>query len=1054
VMLRFIHLLCIYGLFLGSALAQAYQPLPGAIPLQYGGYPANDLVYEGRVLLPEEAHQFYLEKSRHTRGRWTLADLDPEENDLWKNHLSFPYNKSMDELPVKDQLDEVSFVSYSVTRMENYRFTVAHDHSFYVAYMGPKIHNFLLRKNLLRKLGYHIPPVKYLKTLKVEFPSTMARDEFLMDFQATVGRDIERWVTSAPEGADFFYAQDLIIMEDQNSFPNLSVGYLSEDMIDGKRIFNSLLLPYSLTDIPESVNMLSWAHGRIFSENVILPYENGEIFNCSNDDALWMARRLMALTEKDWEEVVYSAHLPGPVAALMFEKMKSRRNHLGTLFNIKAKKLEVDSRYTDQDNIVKDGKLEQEFFEGYGRRFKIPDPESPLSYGEMSSLFWSKALSKGIETLVSTFNSAAFTSNNIDQKIDAINEAMGDKAEALLKEGKPLKGLADGYILPTVSGKLLLSRDIVAGSYLGTDNLIQLVDTIGISINAGAFGGIAGVFAKTGNYMPAIRENGYVPVNLSASGMASFTRSYAHVKPIISVKKALKYPFKNILIPLLKKKQAGILKKEAEKDFDRINELVRQERDKEYEKLFQVISEEMEVGESLIITDSLNLGVSGEAGLSLYGVVNARGKIGGKSLVISRLHILRKSQTVIQIYKDLGQNNGYELTLGLDKFVPIIKATTKSNLGGAKTKFYNVNLIPGSKDFKNKLSALSTVIKTNSLRALDKEQKPYVIQHAFKEFNPAAGLLVFRWNHLNSVDKITVTSPDGEKKRFLRRYKGFSLGSDFESYGQDMLSLFSSKIFKTQFSPGAFSQSNPGFTFHGKARNKIQVFEGELDEQGQVIKPYIRISRIWNGWQAKQKKALKILEQIKDRYRFNFLPEEVLAQTKKLFLYNFNVNLYVHTNGLKELMAKDEDALKELFIKYQTRDLTNYTGEDALVHSGIERLLRWKKKYGQKMAKNDMEGASSYLLKIVSLIERKLTVQGFESAFGGKHNFLLLARVDGFRIGDENGDQPLISNSFGMSGNENLNGPTGDILEFLRVSGTETMTEGEFYVNWLLGRII
>lgn len=1052
---QLMKLLVLFFVLATNLLAQeAYRPIPGAIPLKYGGYPASDLMLNGKVLLPEEAHQYYLDKFKHTRGNWTLAELDPLENDIWKNGISVPLDPSLDNLPIKNQLDEVNFVSYSITRLENYRFTVAKDHSFYLAYIGPKIHNFLLRKNLLRKLGYNVPAVKYLKSLKVDFPSAVERDEFLMDFQATVGRDIERWITSSPQGENFFYAQDLIIMEDQNTIPNLSVGYLSEDVIDGRRIFNSLLVPYALTDVPESVNMLSWVNGKVFSENVILPYENGETFTPSNDDAQWMARRILALTEQDWLEIVEGAHLPAPVAALMFEKMKSRRNHLSSLFGIKAKKFKVDSDYTDQDKIVKNGKLEQEFFEGYGRRFKIPDPESPLSFSEMSSLFKAKLINQGIDLLVNAFNSAPWMSLDVSDKIAALNTDIGTKAENLLKEGKPLRGLVDGYVFPTVSGKLILSRDIVAGSYLGTDNLIQLVDTVGFSVSAGALGGLAGLFAKTGDYASAIQDYAYMPIPVTASAMASFTRNYAHVKPITSVKKALKYPFKNILIPILKRKQAKALKVEGEKDFDKINALVRAERDKEYEKIYQAITKDLEVGESIIITDSINVGVAGEAAMNLYNVINVRGKIGGSSLVLSRLHILRKSQTVIQVYRDLGQNNTYEISLGLDKFIPILRGTVKGSKGIARTKFYNVKLTDGAPDFKSKLLALASVMKSNSVKALDKEQKPFVLKHSFNEFNPSAGILVWRWNYLDSTDKITVTAPNGDEKNYIRRYKGWTQGRDFESYAQDLIGSLTSYLLKTQFSAGSFtSKSNAGFSFHGKALNKIQVYEGELNKEGKVVRPYTRLTRIWNGWQTDKKKALKILNEIKENYRFNFMPEEVLAQTKKLFLYNFNVNLYVHTEGIEAFLAKDENAIKQIFLKHQSRDQTNFTGDSSLFWSGYKSVVRWKKKYEKYVKKNDIKAASKYLLKIVSMLERKLTAEGYAQMYG-KGNFLLMARIDGFRIGDENGDQSLISSTIGTRGNDNLNGPTADILEFFRITGSETMTEGEFYVNWMLGRIL
>lgn len=1046
--LRFFLILSLWVGFV--AAKEQYRPIPGAIPLQYGGYPASDLVHKGKTLLPEEAHQFYLKTHAATRGGFTLADLQPEENDVWKNKLGLPYNPADDDLPVDEQLDEVSFVSYSLTRLENYRFTIAKDQSFYVAYMGPKIHNFLLRKNLLRKLGYNVPAVKYLKNIKVNFNNVIERNDFLQDFQATVGRDIERWVTSAPEGESYFYAQDLIVMEDQNTLSNLSVGYLDEDTIEGRRIYNSLQIPYSLTDMPESINMFSWAQGRIYSENVLMPYENQDSFNCTYDDALWMTRRILALKESDWVEIVDNAHLPSPVAALLLEKLKSRRNHLATIFKVDAKKYAVNSNYTDQDAVVVEGKLQKEFFNGYGRRFKIPDPESPLSWGEMTSLFKSKALNVGLELLVDAFNQASFLSNNVDKKINDINADIASKANEKLAEGKPLSGLVDQYVLPTVSGKIILSRDIVAGSYLGTDNLIQLVDTVGVSVNAGVFGGVAGVFTKTAD----MTGSTYAPVSLNGSATLSVTRSYAHIKPITSVKKALKYPFKNVMIPWLKRQQAKTIRKEAGKNFDEINALAEKERNKEYETIFENITSSIEVGESIIITDTVSADTTAQAAVNLYSVANVRGKIGGTSLVISRTHILRKSQNVFQVYRDLGKNNSLQATVALDKIIPILKASIKGSKGSARTKFYNVNLQKGDPNFKAKLTALDAVFNSTSLALMDKEQKPFVVSHDFKEKNPGAGILVFRWNAIDSTDNITVQAPNGDEKNYIRRYRGYSKGIDFESYSKDMVALITSKIFKTQFSPSSFNSSNPGYTFHGKAYNKIQVFEGEIGRDGKSFRPYSRLTRIWNGWQMKAETAVKRLNAIKKRYRFNFMPAEVLAQTKKLFLYNLNVNLHVHKDGIEALMKKKDEEIEEVFMKHQARDLTDYTGEDVLTNSGYSDVISYRKRYLKEIANNDLRKASDYLLKMISVIEDSLTAPGFEILFGGKSGFLLMARIDGFRIGDENGDQPLVSNTLGTLGSNNLNSPTSEVLDFFQQSGSETMTDGEFYVNWLMGRLI
>ena len=70
------------------------------------------------------------------------------------------------------------------------------------------------------------------------------------------------------------------------------------------------------------------------------------------------------------------------------------------------------------------------------------------------------------------------------------------------------------------------------------------------------------------------------------------------------------------------------------------------------------------------------------------------------------------------------------------------------------------------------------------------------------------------------------------------------------------------------------------------------------------------------------------------------------------------------------------------------------------------------------------------------------------SSFGGGNNVFAIARIDGFRVDDPNGDKKILSNSFGRVGTENLNGPIDTIKDFIGISN------GEFYMSWLLGRVI
>jgi hypothetical protein len=1042
----------VYFLFtcLFSQLLWAYNPIPGTIPLEYGGYPATDLFYKGRVLLPHEAHELYLKENKNTRGAFTLSDLNPEEQLLWNDKLSLPLDETFDEIPVDDKLDEVDFISYSLTRSDNYRFTVSKNFANYLIYLGPKVHNFLLRKNLLRKLGYEVPSVKYIKNIKINFQSKSHKDDFILDFQATIGRDTDRWITSNPEEENSIYLQDLIIMEDQNYLVNLSVGFIPESMFEGKRIFQSLIVPFSLTDIPESINMLDWTAGRIISENVHLPYEYATDFNCSNDDAKWIVKRILNLRESDWIEIVDKTHMPEVVKMLLLEKMKARRNNLGVLFGIDNKALPVDSLKSDESGKLVEGKLTQEFFPGYGRRFKITDPDSPLSFSEMSSLFKSKLVSQGIDLLVSSFNSMKFMGTDTDEKLKVINDEVSVKLNDAITKGESVSTAIGTFIFPTVQGRLILGRDIVAGSYLGTDNLIQLVDSFGISLSAGVFGGVSGVVAKTGK---ALIQGGrqYSPISLNASAQAYFTRTYSHVKPITSIKKAMKYPYQNLIIPYLKQKQASAFKELENKDYDAINLMEQKLRDEEFTKIYELITKNLEIGESLIITDSLGAGLSGEAGMNLYNVVNAKLKVAPNEMVMSRLHILRRNENTIQIYKDFGNVHSIEVSLSLEKFVPILKAQVGYTLGSAKTKFTNFNISKNNIDFKERMSALRSLFRINSTDLLNKIKKPFTVRHKFQENKSQLGVFVLRYNHINSSDVIEVEAPNGETKKLLRRYKGHTLGLDYENYAQDLISLITSKIAKTQFAGMTFSGNNSGYTFMGKAINKINIYEA-VNENGKYVRPYTRLTRIWNGWRIKTEKAKKILEEIKERYGMNFFSDYVLGQTKKLFLYNINVNFFVHSKGIDEMLMRPEEEVKNIFENYQSRDTTNFTGNDKLLFSGYKKFLRLRERYFKKEDKE--RRASNILTKLVNIVEEKLNIEGIEKMFGSRDNFLVLARIDGFRIGDENGDVPIISNTFGKFGNDSLYGPSSEILEFMKRHEGESMSEGEFYINWLLGRII
>jgi hypothetical protein len=1225
---------------------KSYNPIQGTVPLSYGHMPSTDLVCDsdecgpgiikGDTLTPRDAAAYYHKRFQETRCQWTLADLDPaEDKGIWLNKLGGKLESDANKLPLFD-MDSVDFVSEGWARLGSYRVTVNKNNQNgvplqYTVILSKNVHNYLIRKALLKKLGYIVPPVKHVKRLKVKFPTRKAKKEFIKNLSVNNAGSFDRWILS--ESNKQVVLQDIVVMEDQEFRLNLAKGYVSADLFQGKRIYDSLIIPFSLTDVPESLNMFDWTVGRVYSENVVLKYPTSKEFSTSKDDAVWMVRRIMKLTKEDWEEIVDETALPPSVRLLLLQKLMNRRNHLGLLFKVQNINLEVD-HVVSNHNDLEDGKITREFYDGFARRFKIPDPESPLAYSEMKSFFKSKAISTGMDLLVNAFNSSKFLGTDIAGKITDFHEKLAQNVATSVTSGGSTKTPVSSFIFPTISGNIILNREIVAGSYLGTDNLIQLVDTFGASISAGVFGGVTGVYSKTGDLVGdgaggSMRQ--FVPIELTGNANIFLNRTYAHVKPITSVQKALKYPYKNMMIPLLKKKYGHYFDVLMNDDYDKVSDsdkrkmnatsykhlslksnemkevystilsdvkdenvmnaiadlsklvedsknvyentiiatksqrvksngkivtvstsiakdilakaqliktsidkayvtydgcrkesikkinkyfsivekeikakdaygkeivesveqiicasnrkgkiektlnsailaleeikrtasihsyrLDEKEREHDLEKISGMLNENLEVGESLIITDTVGGSLSLGAGVSLYNVAKVKLNARPNKMLVSRLHIHRSSETEIHVYKDLGNLNGIEFAMSVEQFVPILKITFKATKGKARTRFYKVNIgaiedkYEGSPNVHriDNLKALRSVFLTGSVEALDNVKKPYTIVHNFKENNSKFGITVFRWNWLRTSDDITVTSPEGYEKKMYRRVKGNTKGTDFENYTKDLVDLLVGKLAKTNYSISSFNKGNPGFTFMGKAKNKITTYEGLLNSDGKIEKPYAKLSRIWNGWKMKKKKAIKILREIKKKYGFDFFEEEVLSQTKELFLYNINVNFYVYDTGLGHMLSIPTKKLKTIWTNNQARGSLTFSGKDILVNSGYYRFLKFRKKYSKYLLENNQKELSKVVIKLVEIVEDKLKMSGISQVFGGGNNVFAIAKIDGFRVGDENGDKKIMSNSFGRIGTENIDGPISRLKRFMGI------TTGEFNASWLLGRVI
>ena len=258
---------------------------------------ASDLVY------PEAAQSTALPpECKGTRGNVLTSDcaqllknagvdlstLDPDTStDLWKGPSSAA-DESLDQALALVENQEATYDSVIESSQGRVRFNVRVDAygsqpaQMLTRMISPTLHTFLMRKELLRRLGYVVPPMKYLHNVKVHFNSLEERDNFLqIQFQKTISGSISRWIPELAANAkttalDLTF-QDVAVMQATPLIYNLGIGILFIHQLPGTtnirpeqaRILKAVAIPAGLTDVTESINLgHDWTLGQIQNQAV------------------------------------------------------------------------------------------------------------------------------------------------------------------------------------------------------------------------------------------------------------------------------------------------------------------------------------------------------------------------------------------------------------------------------------------------------------------------------------------------------------------------------------------------------------------------------------------------------------------------------------------------------------------------------------------------------------------------------------------------------------------------------------------------------------------
>lgn len=1029
------------------AQATPVADYPLFVPLESIHPPATDLYYDNRILFPNEA--------RKLRDQGIdLSQIDPDPTtDLWSpNSKGSSTDTSPNAISVQNGA-HTRYLELVDTPVKIFRFNVLYKENdgterLYTVLVGKRVHTFLLRKALLEKLGYKIPAMKRMAKLTVEFSSSLAKEDFVENKMTGLrwhADGAEQWISNLDDkNSRELIFHDVIISHSDDAITNLAFGYIRSDFTRGRRLINALIVPYNLVDVRESINGFRWHSATLRNNAIYMPLEDIEEFATPIEDARWIARRLQSLTRQDFVDIVAAAEYPEAPAKLLVEKLIARRNNLMKLLNIEGDPIPYNSTISYGTELV-NGELIKGDYDGFGARLAMGEEESPVSPKEIKALF----ISKGISTIIDELIARA----NIEIKMgpDLAAKAYKEQREAFLKAlldsvktGQPFDIKFKAWTAPFYGVNLIASREVVSGSYLGTDNRIQLVDNFGASASLGLYIGTVGL--KPGQFL-----DGRVAL--------FYARQYSHLRPLNSIESALDEPYKNILVPLVKKEIGRVIPGSLQDDFD---QLPKEEQIKKAQEIAQLFKDELGEGESIIISDSIGNLEAVRFGLGLTDEISTSASLNGNLLHLSRLHILRVGDN-LHVYKDRGNLTSLELVVSIRADIEILSIRGSLTKGTARTDFYRLNIsndLNSNPDLLLNLSAIRQILIDGKLNRLKAIRKPHTLEHAFTEKQGEFNFLIWNKFKLKATDRIKVLRAEEDSPDYyIRHYSGERSGNDYQSMTVDTLNYL---LQEATGEPIAISNSisgDPGDTLFGKSNSRYSYFEAEVDRSGSYERfgeQFVGIIYRWRGWSAKRKDIEKRVNEFSKRYNFQFFNNHAFSLIEKAQLYTLALRIYIYQPGIDHLLALDNKTIKDIFNKYHTLPKTPVGGppkhqgpKRTPVESAIISYQIYRKDYDKALEKGQTNKAGEKLTKMISILEASLSKDGLLLALGGEKNVLITSDLMGFLKGEDGSfaKLPVEGHQIGQVASARPAGPLSAVQTELG------MTESEFFVNWLLRKL-
>jgi hypothetical protein len=919
------------------------------------GLPASDLSYQGKIQDQDQAIKLQ-------NAGVDLSTLEPDTTeDIYKGHDTSSDSAIDNALSIQNG-DTVAFQGVIGASSGHFKFNVqtmpaagsSSAPKTMTLLISTDAHTYLLRKELLRKLGYFIPGIKWLPKVTVRFPvlpilNTYKTDFLKLEIPNATAAAASRWQLPSPPGSNpnDVILQDVLVMEATPLVFNVAMGAplmnpQKPTQQETARTIRALAPIYSLVSIPESINQVDWSSGHIQNNGVDLDVTDQANFATTLDDAKWILQKIAKLTREDFTEIVANAHYPDSAGKLLIEKLIARRNSLLTNFKISG--LDSDSPIAFNNKIsqapdlkdgklllltqVVDGKTVPTYWPGYASHFAWGDPPSPLQ-----GLGWygvSELESNGLANFIAEANSklpqltqAADFSNHVQNALIKYFQTGTNQLANL--------GLWTG---PVLNGSMGISRDIVLGNYMGNNNLVQLADTFSVSATAGFMIGVDGL-PTWGN----LQVQGLVSGNVSLS--------LTHLHPLDSLKAAVTAKLQDAFVPWIFYKASSVMKtiESEQNDPQSTQDQITALKNKLSGDL-DLLKNYLPVGDTMILTKSLNGSESITAAISAAVTFGPALSVtpGANQIVMSRIQFTRTKEDQIQIFEDGGELNNFnismEFTTGVAAAFPVLNITAKSVAGSAKSKIWTLDITPDwqrNPDLFPVVTALDAAFKTGSVSVLDnlKTEPPYQLQTAFKD--SASSLQFFHYMHrtLKLNGDVKVTLPGGATGRFFDLTDGKQSGTHYQNLATQAATYLIQRLSSgnSALSLNTQASSNPGQSFLGHSQTRDTEIQGNYTPAG-IDNPLFRIHYRWEGWSISAKDVGTIVDGLSAQYGFKLFPDSYLADTQNVQMYEVSLFLDIYEAGLSHITSMSGADLKALEKNYGQKNRCDRYGSDIQEMSG------------------------------------------------------------------------------------------------------------------------